>query len=403
MLRERCQINTNYETDTFVGLKFDNGDFELHFPLGFNFSADEDELRKEILLLLGVLAHHNKRKDAEEGKIAGSVASTSAPLASYIYLIKDFVQRGYYKECIVEYTSSKRGKINWNRTIKQKKPIVSDGDIIYLDFITKKNVVNENDILTMIHQYCVYKSFWVLGWLFTDFLPAKPSIAFNRPWFSGVLKKKLANTFNDQNKQLFQHMLKIVKEEPDNGLETNAFSFGTNRFEYVWESIIDSVFGIANKGDYFPKTTWHVNNRLPYEMAALEPDTIMLHNNDVFVLDAKYYKFGNTRRLANLPESTSINKQITYGEYIAENERFKKLHGPNMKVYNAFVMPFDAECWNTANKHYIGDAVSSWKHGNAEYENIKGILLDVKHLMKIANGKDDKEIQEMAELILAHC
>ena len=152
MLRERCQINTNYETDTFVGLKFDNGDFELHFPLGFNFSADEDELRKEILLLLGVLAHHNKRKDAEEGKIDNAVASTSAPLASYIYLIKDFVQRGYYKECIVEYTSSKRGKINWNRTIKHKKPIVSDGDIIYLDFITKKNVVNENDILTMNHQ-----------------------------------------------------------------------------------------------------------------------------------------------------------------------------------------------------------------------------------------------------------
>ena len=163
----------------------------------------------------------------------------------------------------------------------------------------------------------------MLGWLFTDFLPAKPSIAFNRPWFSGVLKKKLANTFNDQNKRLFQHMLRIVNKEPDNGLEANTFTFGTNRFEYVWESIIDSVFGIANKGDYFPKTTWHVNNLLPYEMAALEPDTIMLHNNDVFVLDAKYYKYGNTRRLADLPESTSINKQITYGEYIAENERVK--------------------------------------------------------------------------------
>lgn len=403
MLKERCQINTNYDTDTFVGLKFDNGDFELHFPLGFNFSDDEDELRKDILLLLGVLAHHNKREDAEAGNIDNTIAQTSAPLASYIYIIKDFVQRGYYKECIVEYTSSKRGKINWNRTIKHKKPIISDGDIIYLDFITKKNVVNENDILTMIHQYCVYRSFWVLGWLFTDYQPVKPLIAFNRSWFSGVLKKKLANTFNDQNKQLFQHMLKIVNEEPDDGLEANTFTFGTSRFEYVWESMIDSVFGTANKVDYFPKTTWHVTNRPPYEMASLEPDTIMLYNNDVFVLDAKYYKFGNTRRLADLPESTSINKQITYGEYIAENERFKQLHGPNMKVYNAFIMPFAAECWNSANKHYIGDAVSSWKHGNAEYESIKGILLDVKHLMRIANGNDDKEIREMAELILAHC
>lgn len=403
MLRERCQINTNYETDTFVGLKFDNGDFELHFPLGFNFSADEDELRKEILLLLSVLAHHNKRKDAESGKLHEAFAQTSAPLASHIYVIKDFVHRGYYKECIVEYTSSKKGKINWNRTIKHKKPIISNNDILYLDFITKKNVVNENDILTMIHQYCVYRSFWVIGWLFTDFMPNKPVIPFNRSWFSSVLRKKLATTFTDQNKELFQHLLKIVNAEPDNGLESQSLTFGTNRFEYVWESMIDSVFGRPNKADYFPKTTWLVENREPFEMASLEPDTIMVHDGNVFVLDAKYYKFGNTRRLADLPESTSINKQITYGEYIAENERYKKLHGPNMRVYNAFIMPFDAERWKTANKHYIGDAVSSWKQGNAEYESIKGILLDVKHLMQIASGNDDKEIQEMAELILAHC
>lgn len=403
MLKERCQINTNYETDTFVGLKFDNGDFELHFPLGFNFSADEDELRKEILLLFSVLAHHNKREDAESGKIHEAFAQTSASLASYIYVIKDFVHRGYYKECIVEYTSSKKGKINWNRTIKHKKPIISNNDILYLDFITKKNVVNENDILTMIHQYCVYRSFWVIGWLFTDFMPNKPVIPFNRSWFSSALRKKLATTFTDQNKELFQHMLKIVNAEPDNGLESQGFTFGTNRFEYVWESLIDSVFGRPNKADYFPKTTWLVENREPFEMASLEPDTIMVHDGNVFVLDAKYYKFGNTRRLADLPESTSINKQITYGEYIAENERYKKLHGPNMKVYNAFIMPFNAERWQTANKHYIGDAVSSWKHGNAEYESIKGILLDVKHLMQIASGNDDREIQEMAELILAHC
>lgn len=403
MLREHCRINTNYETDTFVGLKFDNGNFELHFPLGFNCSAYEDELRKEILLLLSVLAHHNKREDAESGKLREAFAQTNAPLASYIYVIKDFVHRGYYKECIVEYTSSKKGKINWNRTIKHKKPIISNGDIIYLDFITKKNVVNENDILTMIHQYCVYRSFWVIGWLFTDFMPSKPDIPFNRSWFSSTLKKKLATTFNDQNKQLFQHLLKIVNAEPDTGLESQGFTFGTNRFEYVWESMIDAVFGSPNKADYFPKTTWLVEKREPYQMASLEPDTIMVHRDNVFVLDAKYYKFGNTRRLTDLPESTSINKQITYGEYIAEDERYKKLHGPNMKVYNAFIMPFDSERWQAANKHYIGDAVSSWKHGNAEYENIKGILLDVKHLMKIANGNDYREIQEMAELILAHC
>ena len=42
----------------------------------------------------------------------------------------------------------------------------------------------------------------------------------------------------------------------------------------IWEKMIDKVFGIENKADYFPKTTWYVNGS-KYDNASLEPDTIM--------------------------------------------------------------------------------------------------------------------------------
>ena len=405
LLREHCKVNTNAKDDRFVGIKINNGNCVVHFPLGFNLSDDEDKLRKEILLLLNVLSKFNNSQDALASNIQSKDIENNIPLSSYLFLIYDFVQRGYYKECIVEYTSSKRGKINWSRTIKKKRPLIVDDDFIYLDFITKKNVVNENDMITMIHQYCVYRSFWLIGWLFTSFKPARPSIPFNRAWFRSILAKKLANTFNDQNKQLFRHMLKIVNEDKDDGLEATDFTFGTYTFEHAWENMIDSIFGIPNKIDYYPRTTWRIVDQEPYEMKPLRPDTIMLHNNNtcVYVLDAKYYKYGYTKILGDLPNSADINKQITYAEYIAESEHFQQIHGPNMKVYNAFVMPFNAEEWKTANKHYIGDAESSWKHGNHEYEKVKGILLDVKHVMQIAGERNKHEIEEMAELILAHC
>lgn len=99
--------------------------------------------------------------------------------------------------------------------------------------------------------------------------------------------------------------------------------------------MIDKVFGIPEKVEYFPKTTWNLENGKKYDNAFLEPDSIMLHDGKVYVLDAKYYKYGWSGAPGHLPESTSINKQITYGEYIAKSEKFLK-EGQHPTVYNAF-------------------------------------------------------------------
>lgn len=50
----------------------------------------------------------------------------------------------------------------------------------YLNFVTRKNPVSENELITLIHEYCVYESFLKLGWLFTSSMPSKPRIRFNR-------------------------------------------------------------------------------------------------------------------------------------------------------------------------------------------------------------------------------
>lgn len=173
------------------------------------------------------------------------------------------------------------------------------------------------------------------------------------------------------------------------------------RFEYVWEKLIDKVFGIENKADYFPKTTWYVNGDR-YDNASLEPDTIMLCGTNVYILDAKYYKYGVTGKIRDLPESTSINKQITYGEYVANENKLKKKYGENMRVFNAFLMPFDSlknKCPNNTDMLKVGEAVSNWKDNLEEYQKIQGILIDVKTLMSINVRQEMKEMEKLAELI----
>ena len=89
-----------------------------------------------------------------------------------------------------------------------------------------------------------------------------------------VVINKLQNTFKDQNKQLFNNMLVLLKQLNDDSQK--EFRYGTYRFEYIWENMIDSVFGIVEKAEYFPKTTWNLLDKNDHDNAFLEPDIIIL-------------------------------------------------------------------------------------------------------------------------------
>lgn len=399
-LFDRCKVNTNWDEDIFVGLKCDGDDISIHFPLGFDISHEEKELRSDILLLLDTIRSTTSRKESEYVQGIKSYEQVSFPVQAYLEVIFDFYKRGYYKEIEVLYNVAKRGKINWNRTIKTQKAYIQDGNAYYLDFVTKNNSLQNDQMITLIHEYCVYESFDKMGWLFTNSMPQKPRIKFNYRMFKGILMDKIASTFNDNNKMLFRNLLAII-DYTGSGFSTKKFQYGTYRFEYIWESLVDKVYGISGKEEFFPKTYWNIDKNV-VPNACLEPDTIMLCNNDVYVLDAKYYKYGATKRAADLPESTSINKQITYGEYIDEQKNFRQKYGDNMKVYNAFLMPFNSRSdkWMTEDKVIrIGQAYGDWKTNLKSYEKVQGIVVDIKYLMKLSTRQNEEEIRVLADKI----
>lgn len=399
-LIDRCKVNTNWDEDIFVGLKCDGDDISIHFPLGFDISHDEKELRSDILLLLDTIRSTTSRKESEYVQGIKSYEQVSFPVQAYLEVIFDFYKRGYYKEIEVLYNVAKRGKINWNRTIKTQKAYIQDGNAYYLDFVTKNNSLQNDQMITLIHEYCVYESFDKIGWLFTNSMPQKPRIKFNYKMFKGILMDKIAATFNDNNKMLFRNLLAII-DYTGAGFSTRKFQYGTYRFEYVWESLVDKVYGISGKEEFFPKTYWNIDKNV-VPNACLEPDTIMLCNNDVYVLDAKYYKYGATKRAVDLPESTTINKQITYGEYIDEQKSFRQKYGDNMKVYNAFLMPFNSQSdkWMTEDKVIrIGQAYGDWKTNLKSYEKVQGIVVDIKYLMKLSTRQNEEEIRVLADKI----
>lgn len=393
-IRSRCKVNTNVDTDTFVGLQCLDGDISITFPLGFDISTDDNGLKNDIFLLFKTLRLNTKHQESTLLKQQSQkFDNVNFPIQSYLFIINDFLSKGYYTESEINYKVGGSGKINWNRSIKTQHPYIDNNNVFYLNFVTRRSRINDSLLITLIHEYFVFESFSKLGFLFNNYIPKKPEIKKDANLFKAILGDKLTKTFNDRNVSLFRNMLAILDSEGDSNSNT-TFRYGTNRFEYVWEEMIDNVFGIRNKSDFFPKTSWNIQNRI-HDNASLEPDSIMLFGNDIYILDSKYYKYGVTKIPSHLPESTSINKQITYGEYVSSQ---KTRNGED--VFNAFILPYNgSKQTNMIAKEKIGYATGNWKINNKNYEKVAAILIDVKSLMKKGTQQDHKEIESLANLI----
>lgn len=399
MLRDFCTISKS-EYDDFVGLKFVEGQPRITFPRGFHLVDDEEQTRKDIIRLFATIQKFSGRKEGLLNNTIEGETSLSFPILSYQYIIKDFLAHGYYIERETQYKDGKRGKLNWKRTIQNKKPVYNNGNLVYLDFIVKVDKTNTNNLLTKIHEYCVRESFEKLGWLYlsSNTLPKKPDIKFNKRKFLTVLQDALNNTFNTNKRLLFESMINIISNKSESIDDTDVASFGVERFEYIWEKMIDYVFGEDNKEKYFPHAKWHIIDGGKVVSSALEPDTIMMYDDKLYILDAKYYKYGITGNPQHLPASSSVEKQITYGDYACENIGHTK-----NSVYNAFIMPFDKEIKKDDNYKFVSVGTVDWETYTSETANHKyvlGILVDTRFLIETYSKHTIGEIEKLSNLII---
>ena len=397
MLNDFCVVSKS-EYDEFVGLKFEDGLPKITFPRGFRLSDDDNQTRKDIVRLLAAIQRFSGRQEGSSANSLDGDFRLTFPILSYQYIIKDFLANGYYIERETQYIDGTRGKINWKQTVQRKQPAFNNGNLVYLDFVVKTNKVNSNNLLTRIHEYCVRESFEKLGWLYltNETLPPKPKMRFNKKMFTSVLNDALNSTFNEHKRLLFTSMLNIVNGRQEAADSIDRDAYGVERFEYVWEKMIDHVFGEDNKEHYFPHATWHIIDGNSVVSSALEPDTIMLYDDCVYILDAKYYKYGITHNPMHLPASSSIEKQIVYGEYVETN-----LGIPREKIYNAFVMPFDSGAEKEPYR-FVSVGTADWKTygvNSANYEYVLGVLMDTRYLLEQHSKHNVSEIEKMSEFI----
>lgn len=393
------------EVDKFVGLKYINNKLEIHFPVGYerpeiyynltDKTEIENQTKKDIACLIGILSSFGKKeKMLKLSDLFSKTEEVDFPIHAYIFIIKDFLNNGYFKEKEKVYKKSQTGKVSWNRTIKQIKPQFVNENPIYLEFITQHTNYNEEELISQIHKFCIHESFSKLGFLISSFKPEKSKLKFNKNLFSSIIKMRGAKTFNQETLLLFKNMLDLINYL-DNTNENESFIFGTNSFHHIFEQMVDSLFGEPDKENFYPKVFWNLNNsdkcfnfNGDSKRNSLRPDTIMItnrgtENQKIFVLDSKYYRYGETKNPNHLPDSSSVVKQIAYAQYIENTEKNSipndvKSHIKSDKIYNAFIMPGKKD----DDFKHIGYATSDYVlEDEKSYHKIHGILLDIRELI----------------------
>lgn len=404
-LRQMCHVNENGEGDSFVGVKADTEGMTVYFPIGYELPEDDDDLRVDVHNLFGVLATFMKEDSHIESPNFSGPVSVDFPMHAYIQVIRNFLNTGhYYIETEAQYTTASKGTPHWPRTFKDQMGLVQkNGSIIFTQMTVRRQTPNANKKITQIHQYCVHEAFSKMGAIYVSFVPEKPAQYPSITESISILTDKINHTNNDVDRDLFQAMRHILTYK-DSENENQRFFFGTDRFEYVWQSMIDAAFGIPNKDQYFPKATWLLDYGAASKRkhTSLQPDSIMIYGDKFYVLDAKCYRYGWTENPDHLPGGPDINKQITYGEFI---ERSRLV--PNERLFNAFILPYnkkrnffklDGDIEN------VGEAVGSWRFDPANphmknYERVQGIVVDTRYLMYNYIGTPEEQKRHLAECI----
>ena len=365
----------------FVGIKLNKDEIEIYVPQVFR---KEENYKRDLLLFLSSIS---LAKTVEPEKIKrGNKESQIWPFDSYLWMIKDYLENGFYYNREKVYSNSYSGKIEWKKTLRNL-PIYSGGNIIYDKLVTSRMSAS-NDMIAQIYKLCLKQSINRIGWLYNYNLYVDVQQLVSVTEMISIVRKELLNTFDDIKRIRFNHMLKILKNVDGDNVISSSSTYGIENYYYVFETMVDMLFdGIKDdKKKYNPNGYWKLNNQKEKVASSLRPDTILKRNDATYILDAKMYQYGVTHNTNDLPETQSIQKQITYGDFVYNNIGDKN-------VRNAFILPYNKELkefkndedvlkYNNGDLAYFGYSRVDWREKFKDYDYVYAYGIDFNYLLR---------------------
>ena len=361
----------------FVGLNQKENNAEFVFPCQYLVDTqNKEQCKLEAKKLVKVI------KGAYTNSLDYGNIQNVFQYFSMIWLIQDFMENGYFKEVETTTKIASKGKIDWQKTVKENNFWLDNNNIVYNKFARKLTITKEFDLTTEIYKFCLEIALKNFGWMFEVSRCEKSIFAntsSNRKMMVRFLKDKITKTYIDSKIMLFKNLYSILTNTQNN-TTTSTFALTDREFEYVFEKLIDNCFGTENARDYYNEYEYvlldGVNESFE-NVSVSRPDTICIDNKKMFILDAKYYGYGYTKSRYDLPQTSSIVKQFAYEKYL--DALYGKKSEKKMSISSAFMLP----CSNADEPiKYVGYAKAKLKEKSNNKEKIHVFLIDLKTLVE---------------------
>ena len=328
----------------------------------------------EVELLMKVLKKYGK--DSYKDKLSTFGMDEEDADANYLaiidFIFQDFIEYGLYYNETEEYELNGNGGINWKKTIEKTDPLLTDNEIYYVDTYTRVEELNEHDYIRQLHKAVINDCFdkiknfnKFLGYPNLDYHVAN-ILEEDKTYYNLLqIDNELRVTFSERKVRLLRVMREYIEAILYKG-EENFSVFGVRKFDPVWEKMCQVTLG----NQYVNKKENPYGNIMIERSASewtkegkkgnMKPDIIIEEENDLYILDAKYYSLDKT----SFPGVQDVAKQFlyekSYGDYFSEKyllktelyrQRYYSLHChhspldfikryPNKKnIYNVFLCP----------------------------------------------------------------
>ncbi len=330
----------------FVGFVFRNNKILVVFPKHYYsldnikfYNKEHYKLSEEIKLLFNVIQKYNE--------IGNSTASGKShmgfqdgldsdyPFRAF-YEVYDYFQKyGLYKVQCNRIIKGTKGKISWKETLAKSNKIISNGNLIFSTYYTKKKNYNNvfiTECMSFIIDYTlsIFKDFFNLRK--TD-LSCKFDFLNNRDYVLKQLNYYQSVEYKDINKKLINSMIVFFEQ-------FYSKSFGGNihirikYFNLIWQNMImlyinrhfigisestgEALFDQNQKKSSidFDKKIYNdidiSNNKF-----SIDIDHLAIDRDKLFIFDSKYYS-----------KIKGLNyKQLAYNELLRySNLKVKELH-----------------------------------------------------------------------------
>ena len=354
----------------FVGLAMVGDLVVVAYPKYFRDREPSDEELRQILRVI--------KRDAGRASIASlseEGGRTDDKLPVMLALLELYAEYDVYSNYIDGIELNGAGVIDWNRTIGNHLPIVSDGRPIYIEYESRKTLRDESDFITRLHRAVLTECSRQLHDAGVDEL-----LSLDEVWLSDEevedlgdsealawrLERERGSQFADWKILVLELLGRYLFDRESTTESDEVHAIGTTSFYHLWEEACKVAFGDSldtrlgklgirlaaewteRKRDTLlgiiehPK--WQRCFGGKYQQAqetdTLIPDTIVFAADGAgaktfCIYDAKYYVPNASGKMKYQPGLESVTKQFLYQ---SAYKQFVLDHGFE-RVVNAFLIP----------------------------------------------------------------